>query len=73
MLIRIAAFQRAYLSPVLKYFLQGLKGATAVEYGLIAGGISIVIMVAVFAVGSDMKSMFTYMESKMSSAATKVK
>jgi pilus assembly protein Flp/PilA len=73
MFIRLSAFRAACLDPVLGRFVRGLKGATAIEYGLIAGGISIVIMVAVFAVGFDIKSMFTFMESKMTSAATKLK
>jgi pilus assembly protein Flp/PilA len=73
MLIRLSAFHDAYLRSRIVGFIRNYKGATAIEYGLIAGGISIVIMVAVFAVGSDLKSMFTFMQSKMSSAAGTLK
>ena len=46
-------------------FLANESGATAIEYGLIAAGIAIVIIAAVQAVGSGLKSNF-------SSAATAV-
>lgn len=73
MFIRLSAFHAAYLDSLFRDFIRNAKGATAIEYGLIAGGISIVIMVAVFAVGGDLKGMFGYMQTKMSSAATKLK
>ncbi|MDB5490409.1 MAG: Flp family type IVb pilin [Micavibrio sp.] len=73
MFIRLSALHFAHLRPWLRGFVTYSKGATAIEYGLIAGGISIVIMVAVFAVGSDLRDMFGFMQSKMSSAGAKVK
>jgi pilus assembly protein Flp/PilA len=43
----------------LKRFLQNESGATAIEYGLIAAGISVVIITAVKAVGTNLNTTFT--------------
>ena len=40
-------------------FLKNESGATAIEYGLIAAGIAIVIIAAVQAVGSGLKTNFS--------------
>ncbi len=40
-------------------FLTDDKGATAIEYALIAGGISIVILAAVLSLGTNVNSLFT--------------
>jgi pilus assembly protein Flp/PilA len=40
-------------------------GATAIEYALIASGVSIVIAVAVFAVGSSVQGMFSSVSSAL--------
>ena len=39
-------------------YLQKEDGATAIEYGLIAAGISLVIVASVFAFGDDLGSLF---------------
>jgi pilus assembly protein Flp/PilA len=44
---------------LLKAFLQNERGATAIEYGLIAASISIAIIVAVTSVGSSLNSTFS--------------
>ena len=44
---------------LLKAFLSNENGATAIEYGLIAASISIAIIVAVTAVGSNLNLTFT--------------
>ncbi|NCC21518.1 MAG: Flp family type IVb pilin [Alphaproteobacteria bacterium] len=44
------------------------KGATAIEYGLIAGGISLAIVAAVFAFGNDLGNMFNTIGDAMSAA-----
>jgi pilus assembly protein Flp/PilA len=44
---------------MLKRFLREDSGATAIEYGLIAAGISIAIIVAVAATGSALNTTFT--------------
>jgi pilus assembly protein Flp/PilA len=46
---------------LLKYFhkwLDSRQGATAIEYGLIAGGISLVIIAAVFLSGDSIRTLF---------------
>ncbi|WP_086639952.1 Flp family type IVb pilin [Acetobacter okinawensis] len=45
-------------------------GATAIEYGLIAALISVAIIGAVSALGTDLKSVFTSVGSTLSSAST---
>jgi pilus assembly protein Flp/PilA len=40
-------------------FLKDESGATAIEYGLIAAGIAVVIIAAVTAVGSNLASTFS--------------
>jgi pilus assembly protein Flp/PilA len=42
--------------------------ATAIEYALIAAGISIVIVAAVNAVGSDVKGLYTNVSSNLGNA-----
>jgi pilus assembly protein Flp/PilA len=42
------------------------KGATAIEYGLIAAGISVVIIVAVNAVGGQLTNVFTSVANSLS-------
>ena len=44
---------------LLKNFLRNEKGATAIEYGLIAACISIAIIVVVQGVGTKLNSTFT--------------
>jgi pilus assembly protein Flp/PilA len=39
-------------------FIKNESGATAIEYGLIAAGISVAILVAVNAVGTSLTSLF---------------
>jgi len=41
------------------------NGATAIEYGLIAGLISVVIITAVTLVGSKLEAVFTYIGSTL--------
>ncbi len=58
---KVMAWMEAYLKDV--------KGATAIEYGLIAGGISLAIVAAVFAFGDSLSSMFDSLAGAMDSAA----
>lgn len=44
------------------------KGATAIEYGLIAAGIAVAISVIVFTVGEDLIALFTGVSGKIQSA-----
>ena len=46
-------------------FAADTSGATAIEYALIAGSISIVIVTSVTLVGSDVKALFQRLVDKM--------
>ena len=39
------------------------RGATAIEYGLIAGGIGIAIVVIVFTIGESLENLFTTVQT----------
>jgi pilus assembly protein Flp/PilA len=49
-------------------FLKNESGATAIEYGLIAAGISVAIITAVNLVGSSLTSTFETINTKLTSA-----
>ena len=51
----------------LKEFYRDKSGATAIEYGLIAAGIAVAIIAAVFALGDDIKGFFEEVSSKLES------
>ncbi|MDA7947896.1 MAG: Flp family type IVb pilin [Hyphomicrobiaceae bacterium] len=46
-------------SRMLARFAQNECGATAIEYALIAGGLSITIIIAVYALGDSVGDMYT--------------
>jgi pilus assembly protein Flp/PilA len=48
------------------------EGATAIEYGLIAGGISLAIVAAVFAFGDELQTVFETIGGAMSDASDAV-
>ena len=49
-------------------FLKNESGATAIEYGLIAAGISVVIITAVQSVGGNLNATFGTIANKLQSA-----
>lgn len=49
-------------------FLKDELGATAIEYGLIAAGISVVIIAAVQSVGTQLNTTFSSISSALSTA-----
>ena len=51
-------------------FLKNELGATAIEYGLIAAGISVVIIAAVQTVGTQLNTTFTRIGTTLSTANT---
>ena len=69
MLIKALAYKEAYIQPHIDEFKKNLEGATAIEYGLIAGGISLAIVAAVFAFGGSLKGLFSTLAGKMGDAA----
>lgn len=52
----------------IKKFLRDEEGATAVEYGLIAALIAVVILGAVSGVGEQLKSVFESISAKLADA-----
>ncbi|MGS4946031.1 Flp family type IVb pilin [Meridianimarinicoccus sp. RP-17] len=46
------------LLNILSMFRKDARGATAIEYGLIAAGIAVAIAAAVFALGTDLSGLF---------------
>lgn len=53
-------------------YLQSEEGATAIEYGLIAGGIALAIVGALFAFGDQLSNIFDIMETEMTDRAAEV-
>jgi pilus assembly protein Flp/PilA len=53
-------------------YMQSEEGATAIEYGLIAGGISLAIVAALFAFGDQLGETFGTMSEKMTEANERV-
>ncbi len=58
MLTRLLALKNAYV--------KNEDGATAIEYGLIAAGISLAIVAAVYAFGADLNSLFEGLSTSLS-------
>ena len=54
------------LRALLAELLKDERGATAIEYGLIVAGIGIVILASVFAVGEELNSLFTEVDTRLS-------
>lgn len=53
------------MNSIFKKFLSDESGATAIEYGLIAAGISIVILAAVNGIGTGLNAKFTTINSSL--------
>jgi pilus assembly protein Flp/PilA len=53
---------------ILRRFANDESGATAIEYGLIAAGISVAIITVVNSLGSQLKSTFTKISSQLATA-----
>jgi pilus assembly protein Flp/PilA len=52
----------------IKRFAQDESGATAIEYGLIAAGISVAIITVVQALGTQLKATFTSVSTALANA-----
>lgn len=61
---KLMAFREAYL--------RNEDGATAIEYGLIAAGISLAIVAVVFTFGDQLEITFTSMQTAMQSANAEI-
>jgi pilus assembly protein Flp/PilA len=49
-------------------YLRDESGATAIEYGLIAAGIAVAIIAAVFAVGTALNTTFTSVQTNLTAS-----
>ena len=58
MFVKLLALKDAYV--------KNEDGATAIEYGLIAGGISLAIVAAVYAFGGDLNTLFLGLSESLS-------
>ena len=56
------------MTNLAKRFAADESGATAIEYGLIAAGISVAIITVVNTLGSQLKSTFTLLTSDLQAA-----
>jgi pilus assembly protein Flp/PilA len=53
---------------LLQRFAKDESGATAIEYGLIAAGISVAVITVVNSLGTQLKSTFTKISSQLATA-----
>ncbi|CAL8978862.1 hypothetical protein RHODGE_RHODGE_03242 [Rhodoplanes serenus] len=56
------------MNTLVKRFVKDESGATAIEYGLIAAGISVAIIAVVNSLGSGLKTTFSTVSSKLNTA-----
>lgn len=68
MFVKFVAAQQAAFIEAIESFKKDIKGATAIEYGLIAGGISLAIVAAVFLFGDELSALFDSLADKMAEA-----
>ena len=57
------------MNSLVKRFMTDESGATAIEYGLIAAGISVAIIAAVKGLGTQLNSTFGTITSQLASAS----
>jgi pilus assembly protein Flp/PilA len=63
--IRVNRQEQGAMKKLLKHFLQDESGATAIEYGLIAAGISVAIITVVSSLGSSLNATFTSVQTAL--------
>jgi pilus assembly protein Flp/PilA len=60
--------QEQHMNTLMNRFANDESGATAIEYGLIAAGISVAIIAVVNSLGSQLKTTFTTISSQLATA-----
>lgn len=50
---------------LIKHFAQDERGATSIEYGLIAAGIGVAVITLVGQVGAEIRTLFTNLDSQL--------
>ena len=53
------------ITNIVSKFARDEQGATAIEYGLLAAGVGVAIMLAVFTLGGDLTTMFEGVSAKL--------
>ena len=61
-------FKEEHVIRVIMRFAKDESGATAIEYGLIAAGISVAIIAVVNSLGSQLKTTFSTVTSQLATA-----
>lgn len=61
------------MQKLLKDFVANESGATAIEYGLIAAGMAVVVITAINKFGSGLSDTFENIGTKLSADAAKIK
>ena len=56
------------MKKVISKFVKDTSGATAIEYGLIAAGISVAIIATVNALGTQLQNTFTFVTNTLGNA-----
>jgi len=59
-----------YEMTLMQRFIKDESGATAIEYGLIAGLVAVAIIAALTALGGSLDALFSYAATNVSSAAS---
>jgi pilus assembly protein Flp/PilA len=65
---RASRVKEEHMSRVIMEFAKDESGATAIEYGLIAAGISVAIIAVVNSLGSQLKTTFSTVTSQLATA-----
>jgi pilus assembly protein Flp/PilA len=63
--VKFNAGHKEHLMNIVSRFLKDQSGATAIEYGLIAGLIAVVIITSVTAIGTKMSAKFTTISNSL--------
>ncbi|HTY69298.1 MAG TPA: Flp family type IVb pilin [Alphaproteobacteria bacterium] len=58
-----------FISDLARRLRHDKSGVTAIEYGLIAGAISVAIIATVILIGTDLNNLFTTIEGDLAKAA----
>ena len=65
---RASGVKEEHMTRVIMQFAKDESGATAIEYGLIAAGISVAIIAVVNSLGSQLKTTFSTVTSQLATA-----
>jgi len=55
------------MKSLVSTFIRDEDGATAIEYGMIAAGVAVAIMLTIFTLGDDLNTLFGNVQSQVAS------